>query len=114
MSRNTVKLSFPLGERGVSLHCPACGKAMMDDEQTAENPCEHLAFVYLGEIPDFSYVSPKLTKLAESALDSDDPVKEASKKLDEKTSVVFQVETSGVACGPVSSTAVLAFVFEGL
>lgn len=102
-----VKLEFPFGVEFDEFFCPACGAALMDRDQFAGHPCPHLAFAYIDEAGEFAYVSPRLGAAAARAdEDDDDPVATLAAKLPAGTSVVFELTTGGMGCGPVWSTVV--------
>lgn len=104
-----VPFEFPFGANAVSLHCPACGAVAMDEAHFAETPCKHLIFAFLDEVGDFSYIAPELEKLLEKLSDDEDQVDGLCKRIKSKTAICLGVTTSGMACGPVSSTAWLGF-----
>ena len=94
------------------LFCPVTGMPIVDDEDVYSSPA--LAFIYLTEIEDFQYVHPELEKIyqqcEEEANDQDEESEVYAFDLflekikDLENHVMFTITTSGMACGPVSST----------
>ncbi len=123
MPIQTVELDFPFGAEIPAIFCPACGEALQLPEQEVEQPaCPHVAFCYLDIIQDFIYVSEPLRSLIEEAEEGPEGERydhlhyetvEAlmGKQEGGRTSFVLSVQTSGMACGPTSSTVVFGISF---
>ena len=126
---NTVTIDWPCGAEPPSWFCPACGKQTIDSENgLVEPPCLHLEFLYLTEIDEFEYIKENLKDLIEKERQAGD-AEEGGKEEDwdemsdyellknamnrDSTFVTFELTTSGMACGPVSSTVCIGYrLFE--
>lgn len=126
---NTLSIDWPCGAEAPSLFCPACGKQTVDWEDGLVEPhCPHLKFLYLTQIDDFEFIKEDVKDLLDEkrrALDaSKDDTDEDQDELSDyellqsavssdPTFVIFELTTSGMACGPVSSTACIGYqLFE--
>ena len=93
--------------------CPACGKEVTVDGET----CDHVAFTYLYEIGKFAELAPHIEaeygeELKEIEQKERDSVEEALELIDIDSLLCMTVTTSGVACGPASSTYSAAFDYK--
>ncbi len=97
----------------LDFYCPVTGKHILSEEDSESSPAT--AFIYIDDIGEFSGIRPDLLKLYEEKCDfypendedEDDlnPIDRFMKLLkDTPNLVVFNITTSGVACGPVSNT----------
>lgn len=108
MPASRVNIEVPFGTPFDQVHCPACGSPIMNpDIGISESPCAHVRFVYLDSIGEFAFaakdVEAELEKAEEAAGDDDDwhPLDAARTLLDEKTGLCLDLNTGGMACGPV-------------
>lgn len=69
----------PFGIDPPIVHCPICGQATMDfsteggeDDCAKCTPCEHLAFIFVGEAGEFEYQSEDFKKRLGIVGDEDD------------------------------------------
>lgn len=118
---NTVELVFPFGLSFERFYCPACGKAILEQDEPFEAPnCHHLEWIYLDGLGEFVFTAPvvqeqidELSKKAEQD-DDFDLYEELQKVWASSTKVVFRVTTGGMACGPIWETARygLSFVLD--
>ena len=103
---NRVNLDLPSGTPFEELFCPACGAKLMSEDGVGA--CRHLAYVYWDELGEFEQVAPQIEGALRTALDDEDaddhPVNLVAVQLASKPILHLSVETSGMACGPVSST----------
>lgn len=92
--------------------CPATGFHILGPEHYEPSPAT--LFVYPEDAGEFEWYSRDLEKL-ESTINSDEVVDQCEDGLsnverfleaikDKQNLVVFTITTSGIACGPVSST----------
>ena len=126
---NTMTIDWPCGAEPPSWFCPACGKQTVDPEDgLVEPPCPHLEFLYLTEIDEFEYIKENVKDLLEKerqAGDAEEDGKEEERDemsdyellknhmSRDSTFVIFELTTSGMACGPVSSTVCIGYrLFE--
>ena len=95
-----------------NFYCPATGFHMLSAEHYEASPAT--LFVYPEDAGEFEWYSRELEKL-ESTINTVDVVDECEDGLsnverflaaikDKPNLVVFTITTSGIACGPVSST----------
>lgn len=113
-----------------ALHCPACGAQTLAPDGEGDEPCEHLLYVFLPEVDDFLHVAPdfealfrrRLAERESAASEGEDELvcgsEVISALLDElgsRPSTIFGLSwtTSGMACGPVSSTVYVGFRLAG-
>lgn len=78
--------------------------------------CKHVLFTYLPVIGDFDYIIDGLKDTADritnfAGEEDIDPVQAFLLTLDSKSTLCFSITTSGIACGPVSSTVYVAIDF---
>ena len=98
------------------VYCPVCGQALYTQKEDATS-CEHVVFSYLPDIGEFDYVASYLEaqvdSIMEQAEDDKDrePVDILLEQLDSTSILCFSITTSGVACGPTSSTVYVAVDF---
>jgi hypothetical protein len=68
-------------------HCPVCGaEVFTENGEPTDKPCEHVLFSWIDQVGDFLSRCPD-------------------------TAVLFAMESSGMACGPVSLTVIHAIKF---
>ncbi len=95
-----------------NFHCPVCGKHLVGYEST-EDYCEHVLFIFVDAIGEFVHVHESMQEYADVWHDDEewDEMEEQDigimdlmeKHMPEKTSVLFEIETRGMACGPVTN-----------
>lgn len=127
---NMVTIDWPCDAEAPSWFCPACGKQTVDSEDgLVERPCPHLAFLYLKEIDEFEYIKENVKALVEKERQAADAEKDGKEEERDEMSdyellkkalsqdsafAIFEITTSGMACGPVSSTVCIGYrLFEG-
>jgi hypothetical protein len=99
------------------IHCPVCGKPVFENELT-DLMCSHVLFTYVDAACDFGYIKENLKKFAEAAEEysqewETDPVETLMLSIAHRQDIFcLAVTTSGVACGPVSATAYVGFMFN--
>jgi hypothetical protein len=89
--------------------CPATGHQILGGDTFEPSPATE--FVFTNESGEFEHIAPKWEQLdkqvnTDEAME-DDPwerFQRFAKAIDEPKIVVFTITTSGIACGPVSST----------
>ena len=95
-----------------NFYCPATGFHILSAEHYEASPAT--LFVYPEDAGEFEWYSRELEKL-EATINAEDVVNECEDGLsnverflatikDNPNLVVFTITTSGIACGPVSST----------
>ena len=95
-----------------NFYCPATGFHMLSAEHYEASPAT--LFVYPEDAGEFEWYSREFEKL-EATINTEDVVDECEDGLsnverflaalkDKPNLVVFTITTSGIACGPVSST----------
>jgi hypothetical protein len=98
------------------MHCPICGQAMMSNGSIT--PCQHLAFIYVGEAGEFEYQSEDFGKrLATVDIEdlSFDNFHSLLKKAGYGNSLLgIEITQGGMACGPVWYTDVFNFNYKSL
>ena len=115
MSARKVELEFPFGHDFPPLYCPVCGTVAQIPDEPSEMPtCPHVEFRFLGMIGEFDYTTPQIDKLLdewEEKYGDDDEVEslEYIEKDNNKTRIIFEITTGGMACGPSWSTVVYGF-----
>jgi hypothetical protein len=101
-----------------NFYCPVTGQYIMGDGVIEGfSPSEAVLFCYLNEIGDFEYTKPGIKDLFENCLkETEDDELEAYdlmiQKINEtesKNLVCFEITTSGMACGPMSTTLKVCF-----
>jgi predicted RNA-binding Zn-ribbon protein involved in translation (DUF1610 family) len=108
---NTVELEFPFGLSFEQFYCPACGKAILEQDEPFEAPkCQHLEWIYLDGLGEFVFAAPvvqeRIDILSEKAkVDDDfDLYEELQKIWASSTKVIFSITTGGMAGGPIWET----------
>lgn len=108
---------------GTRFHCPACGAEIFDDQGVTHAACSHLLFTWDSESGMFDSVSQvmpdRIHKAAlsdplESESDDDEipaPWENEFTEFLEEQDVVFCLNCSGLACGPVSLTVAVGVRF---
>jgi hypothetical protein len=103
------------------LYCPACGRLIVDGKEKKRRNCKHLVFAYLDIVQEFTYVAPAyktVAKAARKAYEADDDVDQIRYVLDridarkQASILCFAATSSGMCCGPCSSTLCVAIDFD--
>lgn len=102
-----------------SFFCPITGKQIIGPENVEASPAT--AFIFSPDANDFEYLTPELRPVWEAIvegegdddedLDGDHFERFREKVKDMPTFVVFSLTSHGIACGPVSSTVLIAIDF---
>jgi hypothetical protein len=93
-------------------HCPACGaEVFTGDGEATDKPCEHVLFSWIDAVGDFYNAAEALKELLEDEDSWSYPSDEEFLSRCPDTAVLFALEHSGMACGPVSLTAIHAIEF---
>ena len=93
-------------------HCPACGaEVFTENGEPADKPCEHVLFSWIDQVGDFYNTAEEVGELIEDdenwfSLSTEDFLSRCP-----ETAVLFALEVSGMACGPVRLTVVHAIKF---
>src|SRR6056297_1425597 len=89
------------------IHCPVCGSEITG---TLDIPCEHLLFSYVYEVGEFSQVPERINNEYGDKIDElehsemEDPPEKLVNTIDKDSVLCLTVTTTGISCGPVSST----------
>ena len=95
--------------------CPFCGHRIINPEtiEAGSTPCQHVEFIYVDVAGEFDFVKTQLHPTVEKLMN--DPEGDTWGILDSGNlkkmpddMVIFGLTTSGMACGPVSSTVSVA------
>jgi transcriptional regulator with XRE-family HTH domain len=116
-----LELETPFGAPAVDPYCPHCGvQARLDETGILQAICPHLLFVWIDLVDEFIYETPQFTELNKVWSESVDEDAEhdlhhmsvegfAARGYDRQL-VLLSVTSSGMACGPVSSTLFFGFL----
>ena len=90
-------------------HCPVTGHLIRDYESFKTSPAT--VFVYVDEIGDFAHIVPDLNKIWEKTKENRKNFQDELESferfaggIDDDAIVCFEITTSEMGCGPVSST----------
>lgn len=89
--------------------CPVTGQAILRGEQEY-NPSPATVFCYVDEVSDFEHITDEgmaifdNLEIDEDEDYADDIFKKFAEAYSDKNIVCFVITTSGIACGPASST----------
>ncbi len=110
-----VSLELPMGA-DPNVHCPICGGQVLGPDESGVceiNVCPHLVFVHVGMANKFEYQSEEFMQRMSTVDEYDelnDDLREFVRALEyDERLLALEITTSGMACGPVSSTDVFAF-----
>jgi hypothetical protein len=97
------------------IYCPVCGRPVFENE-FEETICTHVLFTYADPAGSFGFVREDLKELAEGAEEYSSewdvsPVDVLVLSVNRPDAFCLAVTTSGIACGPVSGTAYVGFMF---
>lgn len=108
----------PFGCKPPIVHCPICGKASIEikDDVDEVTPCDHLVFIYIGEVSEFEYQSEDFEKrfnaikrVKISLNNFKDALIEAG--YDNKM-LAIEITYGGMACGPSWYTDIFGFDYS--
>jgi len=107
-----------LDHRGdpAEIHCPVCGHPVFENE-FKDSMCSHVLFTFVDAAGSFGHVREELKEIAKAAEAYSSgwetgPVETLMLSIDRPDAFCLAVTTSGIACGPVSATAYVGFVFN--
>jgi hypothetical protein len=93
-------------------HCPACGAEVFSvDGEPTDKPCEHLLFSWIDQVGEFYNASDEIKKILKDDEDGLRPNEEEFILRCPDNTVLFALESCGMACGPVSLTVIHAIKF---
>lgn len=102
-----------------SFFCPITGKLIIGPDFFEASPAT--AFVFSPEANDFDHLTPELRPVWEAIVEGDEDEDEdfdgdyfekfREKVQNEPSLVLFKLRSHGIACGPVSSTVLIAVDF---
>lgn len=96
-------------------HCPACGaEVFTEDGEHTKKPCEHVLFSWIDQVGEFYNTADEIRDLVEDDESWFCPSDEEFLTRCPGTAVLFALESSGMACGPVSLTVIHAIKFPEL
>lgn len=111
----------PFGCEPPVVHCPICGKAMLDvtDEGGVVTPCPHLAFVHVSELGEYVFASEsfasRLDQLDDEDLEEMEDVREVLTAAGYGNELLaLEVTYGGMGCGPMWFTDVFGFDYATL
>jgi rubredoxin len=107
---------MPFGAILEKFHCPVCGAVLVPDR---EGPCCHVAYMYSDDAYGFFNVATQYKGMVNHVMgefeDSDWEMNPAERMIElvrSNSMIHIAVETSGMACGPVSSTLYVGIEFN--
>jgi hypothetical protein len=111
-----IEIDWPFNAEPPEIFCPICSAPILKNGEELNDFCDHVEFVYLDEIGDFLFASKSIAQAVEDARekaenDNDDDF-EVIEFLDARSNPAgfsLALTTSGMACGPVSSTIRVGF-----
>lgn len=116
---NCVHYELPDGMESLNVFCPACGVQALTSEPEAyidQPSCQHVKFLYVGLAGKFEYIVPNVQNqlsVLRRESQSDDFLSdyELLQQLlkDDRRILVIEISTSGMTCGPMSSTVSIGF-----
>lgn len=106
-----AEVEQPFGCDPPIVHCPICGQAMLvfDDEGFGQvAPCNHLAFIYVGEAGEFEYLSDDAEAMLEAVEEGVEDEEDdweieglLAKAGFDRRFLVFSITYGGMGCGPM-------------
>ena len=96
-----------------AIFCPVCGQLIMGEDEG--DKCKHVMFTYIDVVGEFLDVAPKYKEILEKIEEDEDirnPFAKAVEQIKEPGVLFLSLTSSGIACGPVSSTACVAVDFN--
>ena len=110
-----VVITYPFGGEVPPFHCPACGALLVAHDAESEDDvehCEHLRFIYLDSIDEFTHhdgdawdIIERLQDEEDEGVESDEsPLDVVTRELASPTALRFSLKTGGMSCGPVWET----------
>jgi len=116
-----VSVEQPLGVDPPIVHCPICGKATMRILKSGGKvtPCEHLAFIWVGEVGEYEYRSERfearMAGVDVDEIESDEPLVETLRLAGfDNELLALEITYGGAGCGPMSYTDVFGFDYGTL
>lgn len=117
---NLVEINWPSGALAPTLHCPRTGNVVLKaDEATHQPASPYVTFVYVDEVGEFDFIREDLRERLDTAREQleqrrdDDYISDLDVLLEHtplgRVPVVYEITTSGMACGPVSFTVHIGF-----
>ena len=105
-----------------NFYCPVCGRHLIG-EDCIDDPCEHVLFIFVDSIGEFTHYDDSLREPVEKWIQDDD---EFADKIEEdgkgiidhlqqlvpETAVTISITTSGMACGPTWNTDFICINFD--
>ncbi len=92
-------------DTSVEFSCPICAAPLLDEDGLGS--CPHLQFAYHSSIGEFLATTPEIDNLLPSMTEDSesvcDYITELKSKLP-KSITVYDIDQSGMACGPVWAT----------
>lgn len=87
-------------------YCPVCGKAVTTENGPSDDICGHVKFLYVDEVGEFEFIDSNYESLLKEFdyESDDDQIEFLMKKVKSESAIAFNLTTSGIACGPVSSS----------
>jgi len=116
-SHSTARLDWPLNARLAALHCPRTDEHVVSDgeDEVAQPAGSYVTLIYPEVVGDFVYFRNDL-KVAAAGGDPDD-LSDIELLLDQvplsEVPMVYELRTSGMACGPVSNRLWVGFDLAG-
>lgn len=115
MPITTAAIEVPLGADFPQVHCPACGAPVFSGN--AYGGCKHLAFCYVSEVDEAEMVPDHLAETVAQAKNEAEEtdrtlIEVLLEKLDRGSMFCLEITSGGMACGPVWTTAYIAFDFD--
>jgi len=117
---NLVEVNWPSGAPAPTLHCPRTGNIVLKSDEATDQPASpYVTFVYVDEVGEFDFIRDDLRERLDAAReqlnpsDDDDYVSDLEVLLKHtflgRVPMVYEITTSGMACGPVSFTIHIGF-----
>ena len=115
-----VEINWPSGAAAPTLHCPRTGNIVLKADEATDQPASpYVTFVYVDEVGEFDFIRDDLRERLDAAReqldlsDDDDYVSDLDVLLRHTflggVPMVYEITTSGMACGPVSFTVYIGF-----
>jgi hypothetical protein len=112
--KGVVTQYIEIQKRWVShnFHCPVCGaEVFSEDGEPTGDPCQHVLFSWIDEVGEFYNAADEVKPILEDDENWLSPSDEEFLSRCPDTAVLFALESSGIACGPVSFTVIHAIKF---
>ena len=109
----TITLDVSRCEGSFDLFCPLCGEDIPLFGDASSEYCSHIAFVRGGS-DDETYLSDALKEKKKDDNDDDETLRDILENGCDEFLLICNIESSGIACGPVSESWVYAVSFRDL